>query len=87
MTAHNPFHRSGRAAVLLARLPIDTSGHISGFMITRLTTTPAHSFYNASRLNLRTAVHAQVRCGWLTLHRAELSSANNTPGYPGAQGV
>ena|SRR5215470_299122 len=51
----------------------------SGSMVTRLNTMPAHSFYNASRLNLRTAVHDQVRCGWLALHRAELSSANNTP--------
>jgi hypothetical protein len=47
---------------------------------------PAHSRFNASRLNLRTAVHDSVRRGWLTLHRAELSSANNAPVYPGAQG-
>jgi hypothetical protein len=58
----------------------------SGSDLTRLNTMPARSFHNASRLNLRTAVHDQVRCGWLTLHRAELSSANNTPVYPGTQG-
>jgi hypothetical protein len=58
----------------------------SGSTVTRLNTMPAHSLHNASRLNLRTAVHDQVRCGWLTLHRAELPSANNTPVYPGAQG-
>lgn len=51
----------------------------SGSSVTRLNTMPARSFYNASRLNLRTAVHDQVRCGWLTLHRTELSSANNPP--------
>jgi hypothetical protein len=49
----------------------------SGSMVTRLNAMPAHSFYNASRLNLRTAVHDQVRCGWLALHRAELSSATS----------
>ena len=59
----------------------------SGSIVTRLNAMPAHSFHNASRLNLRTAAHDQVRCGWLTLHRAELPSANNTPVYPGAQGV
>jgi hypothetical protein len=55
-------------------------------VLTRLNTMPALSCFNASRLNLRTAVHDSVRCGWLPLHRAELSSANNAPVYPGAQG-
>jgi len=54
--------------------------------LTGLNSMPALSSFNASRLNLRTAVHDQVRCGWLTLHRAELSSAINAPVYPGAQG-
>jgi hypothetical protein len=57
----------------------------SGSVLTRLNTLPALSSFNASRLNLRTAVHDQVRRGRLTLRRAELSSANNAPVYPGAQ--
>src|SRR5262249_49162904 len=55
-------------------------------VLTRLNTMPALSSFNASRLNLRTVVHDQVRRGWLTLRRAELASANNVPVYPGAQG-
>ena len=55
-------------------------------VLTRLNTMPALSSFNASRLTLRTAAHDQVRRGWLTLRRAELSSANNAPVYPGAQG-
>src|SRR5712671_587554 len=59
----------------------------SGPVLTRLDTMPALSSFNASRLTLRTAVHDQVRRGRLPLRRAELSSANNAPVYPGAQGV
>src|SRR5262245_50713967 len=55
-------------------------------VLTRLNTMPALSSSNASRLNLRTVVHDQVRRGWLTLRRAKLASANNVPVYPGAQG-
>jgi len=51
----------------------------SGLSLTRLNTMPAHSSHNASRLNLRTAVHVQVRRGRLALRRAELSSAYNSP--------
>ena len=46
----------------------------SGSRITRLNTMPALSSHNASRLNLRTAVHVQVRRGRLALRPAELSS-------------
>jgi hypothetical protein len=48
---------------------------------------PALSSHNASRLNLRTAVHVQVRRGRLALHRAELSSAYNSPVYPAHKGL
>jgi hypothetical protein len=47
---------------------------------------PALSSHNASRLNLRTAVHVQVRRGRLALRRAELSSAYNSPVYPAHKG-
>src|SRR5437773_297676 len=57
----------------------------SGSVLTKLNTMPALSSVNASRLTLRTAVHDSSPAWGLTLHRAELSSANNAPVYPGPQ--